>query len=217
MREDLTSKLWEGARDKIRKCHLSLLQDVTDDVSTWKDAFDTLLEAINDERKTNPMFAMEVHLLTQETGFTYDFEDIFEEYFDFIEQKEQWLILIESCDMMMEEFEWNSDKPSQYMFRKGNALQSLERYAEAEAFGKQWLELYPDDLYAAASNAFLLVELGKKEEALALTKKYLGEELVCENPEDTVFMAAVRLFEKTNNAFAKERVAKKIAEYEAMK
>lgn len=217
MRDDLASKIWENAKEEIRKCHLSLLQEVADDVSTWKDAFDTLVNALIDERNTTPSFARELSLLTEETGFTYDFKDILEEYFDFLEEREQWLILIESCDKIIEIFEWKESIPSQYLFRKGNALQKLGRMKEAEAFGKEWLEKYPDDLYAGASNAFLLVELGRKEEALELTKKYMSEELVCENAEDTVFMAAVRLFEMTDDSFAKERVAKKIAEYEALK
>lgn len=217
MRADLSSKIWESAREQICKCHLSLLQESTDDVSAWKEAFDTLMSAIDDERSVTPFFAKELHLLTEETGFTYDFKDIFEEYFDFIEDKEQWLILIESCDRIMDQFEWEENCPSQYMFRKGNALQKMGRYKEAEDFGKEWLETYPEDLYAAASNAFLLISLGKKEEALKLTEKYLAKELICENHEDTVFMAAIRLFEMTDDAFAKSRVAKKIAEYESMR
>lgn len=115
-------------------------------------------------------------------------KDILEEYFDELEKKESWELVVESCDQMIEDFEWSKDTPSQYFFRKGNALLQAGKLKEAEEFGAQWIEQYPNDYYAAASNVFLLLSLGKKEKALEITE----------------------------DGDAKERVAKKIAEYEAL-
>lgn len=175
------------------------------------------MEVIADERVYNASFAKEYSHLSEEAGIEYDFEDIFEEYFDFLEEAKEWELVVESCDKMLEVFAWEELLPSQFMFRKGNALEQLGRLEDALAFGKEWLALYPKDYYGAASNVFLMIAMGKMEEAKELTEQYLGKDLVCDKATDTFFMAATRLYEITEDSHAKERVAKKLAEYESLK
>lgn len=213
---NLHSENWIKTRDAIRKCHLSTLQEELVDVFEWKQAFDLLMGVIKEERRYSSNFALELSDLTKDSGFEYDMKDILEEYFDELEKKDSWELVVESCDQMLEEFEWLKDTPSQYFFRKGNALQHTGKLKEAEEFGAQWLEQYPNDYYAAASNVFLLLSLGKKEKALEITEHCLKQELICDKATDTFFMAATRLYELTEDGDAKERVAKKIAEYEAL-
>ena len=214
MQNELKSGSWGATAEKIRKCHLSLLSSETVKVEDWRDAFFSLIQSINDERKSDPAFACELAQLTEATGITYDFADILEEYFNFLEESKEWDLVIASADELMELFKWENVMPSEYMFRKGNALEQSKRFDEAEAFGQEWLRLYPTDLYAAASNVFLMLELGKMKEAEELTEKYLRDELVCTDDTDTFFMAAYRLYELTDNINAKQRVEKKMAEYQ---
>ena len=216
MLSDLRSPLWPDVNEKMRKCHLSTVMPDEASEADWETAFDLLVLAIKDERKMNPAFAEELTELTDETGNVYGFEDILEEYFDHLEENGKWDKVISSCETMVSLFKWEHKLPSEYMFRKGNALEKSQRYDEAQTFGLKWLEKYPQDLYAAASNVFLMLELKKYDEAQALTEKYLRDELVCDNTSDTFFMAAYRLYELTENINAKERVMKKMTEYQQM-
>lgn len=216
MLSDLKSKLWPDVNEKMRKCHLSTVMPDSASESDWGSAFDLLVLAINDERKLNPAFAEELSELSGETGNVYGFDDILEEYFDHLESREEWDEVISSCDKMISLFKWESKLPSEYMFRKGNALEKSKRFDEAEKFGEEWLAKYPYDLYAAASNVFLKIELKKFAEAEAITQKYLRDELVCDNSSDTFFMAAYRLYEITENINAKTRVIQKMTEYQQL-
>lgn len=216
MTENLNSTLWVDAKEKIRKCHLSALQPQSADVAQWKDAFDALMDAVADERKSVADFAPELYELTAATGFDYDFADIFEEYFDHLEDNEAWQEVIVSCDRILDMFDWRLRAASQYKFRKGNALEHMGKLTEAEEFGKKWLDEDPEDYYAAASNVFLLITMGKIDEAKEITERYLRQDLLCDNTTDTFFMAAYRLYELTDDINAKQRVEKKIAEYNAI-
>ena len=217
MNKELKSKKWEETAKKMQACHLSLLNPDAANTADWRDAFETLVKAIKEERSYNPAFAPEVADLDEETGNTYGFYDILEEYFDFLEDKGDWDDVIASAEEMISLFKWEKKLPSDYMFRKGNALEKARRLNDAEDFGEYWLEHYPQDLYAAASNVFIKAEIGKLDEAEAITKKYLRDDLMCDDDSDSFFMAAYRLFELTNDINAKQRIEKKIAEYQEMK
>lgn len=212
---NLHSKQWPETIEEVRKMHLGALNG---NVSTteWRHAFDMLISAVKDERLENTFFAPEIINLTEETGISYDFEDILEEYFDHLEDVKEWDTIISSCDSLLDLFSWHEVKPSEYMYRKGNALLKSGQLDEAESFGAKWLSDYPDDLYGAASNAFLKITMGKLDEAEALTEKYMSPDLVCNDKTETLFMAAYRLYEMTDNINAKKRVEQKMAEYNAL-
>lgn len=216
MLDDLKCTLWPDVNEAMRKCHLSRVNPASVKEDDWKVAFDLLILAIKEERKLNPSFAAEISELSDATGNEYGFEAILEEYFDHLEEHEEWEEVIASADKIISLFKWEKKLPSEYMFRKGNALEKSKRFDEAEKFGEKWLSEYPYDLYAAASNVFLKIELGKIKEADELTKKYLRDDLQCDNTNDTFFMAAYRLYEITDDINAKQRVEKKMAEYNAM-
>lgn len=209
----LHSTTWEETVESIRKMHLGSLNPESVTESDWENAFNMLVASIEDERKANPYFAPELSNLTDETGIAYNFADILEDYFDHLEEINAWDGVIDSCDKILKLFSWHEAMPSEYMYRKGNALQKAGRLEEAEAFGKEWLSKYPDDLYAGASNAFLLLSMGRIDEAEALTEKYMSDDLVCDDKSSTLFMAAYRLYEMTDNINAKKRVEQKMAEY----
>ena len=216
MKTELKSQKWPEAIKKMHDCHLSLLNPDQAETSDWRNAFETLVRAIKEERSFDPAFAPEFSDLDEATETTYDFYDIMEEYFDFMEEKGEWNDVIESAEEMISLFKWEHKLPSEYMFRKGNALEKSGQLEEAEAFGEYWLKNYPQDLYAAASNVFLKSELGKTDEAMEITKKYLRDDLVCDKESDSFFMAAYRLFELTDDINAKQRIEKKIAEYQEL-
>ncbi|MCR5499126.1 MAG: hypothetical protein K6F31_01885 [Acetatifactor sp.] len=213
MNQELKSKKWEDAVSQMRSCHLSLLDPEKAKTADWKEAFNTLVKAIKEERSFNPAFAPEFCDLDRDTEDTYGFYDIMEEYFDFLEEKGDWEDVIASAEEMISLFKWEKKIPSEYMYRKGNALEKSHRLEEAEDFGEYWLSHYPQDLYAAAANVYIKAELGKLKEAEDITKKYLRQDLVCDNDSDTFFMAASRLFELTDNIDAKQRIEKKVLEY----
>ena len=216
MKTDLTAKSWASTMEQIRKCHLSLIGTTNATTEDWKVAFDSLVSSIKEEKISNVDFANEISDLTSATGSSYDFADILEEYFDHLEENCAWQVVIDSCDEIFSLFKWQTKMPSEYMFRKGNALEKLGKLEEAAKFGEEWLSKYPNDLYAVASNVFLMVEMKKFDRAEELTKKYLTDDLVCDKNTDTFFMAAERLYEITDNINAKQRIEKKIAEYNAM-
>ena len=204
MDKELKSKKWDDAVKKMQACHLSLLNPENAVAADWKDAFNTLVKAIKEERSFNPSFAPEFSDLDAATDNTYGFYDIMEEYFDFLEEKEDWDDVIDSAEEMISLFKWEHKLPSEYMFRKGNALEKSRRLNEAEDFGEHWLKNYPQDLYAAASNVFIKAEVGKVKEAREITEKYLRDDLICDKDSDSFFMAAYRLFELTDDINAKQ-------------
>lgn len=212
----LKSEKWNNAGELLRKSHLSLLDADTTNDEVWKTAFQALVDAIKDERVLNPAFSAELADIDEATEDKYSIIDWLEEYFDKLEADADWDAVVVSSDEVVSLFKWDNAMPSQYKFRKGNALQNSGRLDEAEEFGREWLEEYPYDLNAAASNAFLKVALQKYDEAKDLTEKYLRDDLVCDDATETFFMAAYRLYEMTDDINAKQRVEQKIAEYNAM-
>nr|MCR4790807.1 hypothetical protein [Treponemataceae bacterium] len=186
------------------------------DTKDWRAAFEALASSIKEERKAYPEFASEFTDLTETTGSSYDFTDIIEEYFDHLEENKAWQDVIDSSEELVALFKWEKSMPSQFMFRKGNALEKLGRIDEALEFGEEWLKKYPEDLYAVASNVFINVEMKRFEKADALIEKHLREYMICDKKTDTFLMAAYRLYEVTNNINAKQRLEKKINEYKKM-
>jgi len=216
MKKNLSSTLWPEATKLMKDCHLSLLSAPDGSDIKWREAFSLLIQAIVEERVLDARFALELSELSDDTDSDYSFADIFEEYFDFLEKKEDWIAVVASCNQMLRFFSWKKKFPSEYMYRKGNALLKLGRIEEAEEFGKDWLANFPGDLYAAAANVFLLIKLNRLEEAKHITEKYLDSNLVCDNAYDTFYMAAYRLYEITDDINAKQRVEQKMAEYAEM-
>lgn len=213
MKSSLKCELWSFTLAQIQKCHLSLLNGDSKYDDSWNNAFNNLIVCIRNERKFNDSFAVDISFLTEETGISYDFVEIFEEYFDYLENNKEWDLVVVSAYNLLDTFIWKKTKPSEYLFRIGNAYLQENKLEEAQVFGKRWLEKYPNDLYGVASNAFLLAKLGKEKEALELTNKYLPDDLRCNNEDDSLFLAATRLFELTDDPYAKERINKKIFEY----
>lgn len=216
MDKNLQSKKWGEAVDKMQKAHLSLLNPDSANPADWKDAFDALVKAIKEERSYDPAFSPELKNLDEATGNQYGFKDILEEYFDFLEEKGDWDNVITSSEEIISLFKWEESLPSEYMFRKGNALEKSGRVDEAEAFGDYWLKNYPQDLYAAASNVFIKTEVDKIDEAKRIIDTYLRDDLKCDKDTDSFFMAAYRLFELTDDINAKQRIEKKMTEYREM-
>lgn len=216
MNQNLSASSWHDTMEKIRKCHISLIQETTANVKEWKEAFDALISSIKEERINYPEFAQELSDLTDSTGSSYAFNDILEEYFDYLEENKAWEIIIESSDTLINLFKWEAKYPSEYMFRKGDSLLKLDKLQEAKTFGEIWLKEYPNDLYAVASNVFLLITMGESEKALELTDKHLTRELKCNKTSDTFLMAAYRLYEITSDINAKQRIEAKIAAYNEM-
>ena len=97
MDKELKSKKWDDAVKKMQACHLSLLNPEAAKSADWKEAFNALVKAIKEERSYNPAFAPELSDLDEATENTYGFYDILEEYFDFLEEKEDWDDVIESA------------------------------------------------------------------------------------------------------------------------
>lgn len=212
MAKVLTSADWTKAGEKLRESKLSTLGDSAAS-NSWDEAFKFVVSAVKEERIKDASFAANLCQLDEDTDYQYDLLEMLEKYFDHFEALGQWEKVVEDCNTVIRLFAWKEDMPSQFMFRKGNALEKMKRYDEAEAFGQDWLEEYPDDLYAAASNVYLMLALKKYAEAEKLTKKYLREDLVCDDKSDTFLMAAYRLYEMTNDINAKQRVEKKMADY----
>lgn len=212
MRNTLKSASWKETAEKIRKCHLSTLGDGVD-VSEWKEAFDSLIASVINERLANPTFATELAYLTPDSGIAYDIKDVLNEYFDALEAKEAWDTVIVSAQTLLDTFAWNNFAPSEYKYRIGNALMKSGRLVEAEEFGKKWMKESPNDLFAAASNSFLLMALGRKKEAKDIAAKFLDPNLVCDDETQTVFAAALSLYDATEDKTAKHIIETKIAEY----
>lgn len=213
---ELNSATWKKAGELLKRSKLSTLNSESKDEACWDEAFDLTILSITEEREENPTFAREVYNLDKETDGEYNLLEALEWYFNHLEDNGKWEEVIYSCNRILELFDFIEFLPSEYLFRKGNALEKLGRNEAALKFGKKWLEDYPEDPYAGASNAFLLCSLGRFEEAKAVTEKFLGQELVCDDDKDTIFMAAYRLVEMTDNINAKQRVERKMAEYNQM-
>lgn len=213
MHQGLSATTWKQTMDKIRICHISHLLQNSPGVADWKEAFDLLINSIKEERLNYPDFAKEISDLTNETGSSYSFNDILEEYFDFLENTFSWNEVIDSCDKIIPLFKWEAKSSSEYKYRKGNALLKLKRTEEAKKFNEEWLKDFPDDLYAVTSNILLLISLGELAKALTLTELHLSNDLKCNRITDTFMTAANKLCELTEDENASQQLKEKITEY----
>lgn len=111
----------------------------TDGEECWEEVFDLTIQSILEERESNPDFAQELNQLDEMTDYKYDLLECLEAYFDHMEETEQGEVVIASCDKLFDLFQWKEMRASEFKFRKGNALEALKRYDEAEAITAKYL------------------------------------------------------------------------------
>ena len=166
-----------------------------EDNDCWEKAFELLMEIINEERKSDPEFALQLEMIDEITDYHYDILGWLEDCLDELDMRHQYELLIKMCDKLLSMFEWPEYSSSGYKFQKSDALLSLGREKEALELCREWIEREPDNVLAATACVYALIKKKEYDKAEKLVKKYVPDCSVCTDENYVMFMAACKLYE----------------------
>ena len=153
------------------------------------------MEIVRTERKTNPGFASELSLLDDETDYEHDISGWLEDCLDEIDMWEQHEVLLKMCETLLDLFSWPDNSGSDLKFRKSIVLRRLGRVNEGAKFCEQWLQKEPENIMAATSYVYVLIDIKAYEKAEQLIHAFIPDFSESSEENEIMFLAASRYYE----------------------
>lgn len=206
-------KLWKKFDQLTEKCYDDMA-GIKENAGCWQQAFETLQEIVKNERANDKNFARELYLLDDMTDYVYDVGGWLEDYLDELDMREEYETLLQSCDWLLQNFDWTEGSATDICFAKSTTLAYLGKTQEADAFCEAWMKKEPDNPYAAAAGVY--AKMGVRDFAAAeeIVEKRIGENTVCDEENDVIFIAAEQLYKRTENKKKLKWIQKKLEIYE---
>lgn len=205
--------MWKKYDKLTDKCYDNMI-GVEPDGSCWEKAFDLLMEIVRTERKTNPGFASELSLLDDETDYEHDISGWLEDCLDEIDMREQHEVLLKMCETLLDLFSWPDNSGSDLKFRKSIVLRRLGRVDEGAKFCEQWLQKEPENIMAATSYVYVLIDIKKYERAEQLIHAFIPDFSQCSEENEIMFLAASRYYEVIGDKKKNKQLNKAMKEYD---
>lgn len=206
-------KLWKRF-DKLQEKCMENMAGINKEYDCWAKTFAVIKEIVLRGRAVNKNFARELYLLDEETDYEHEVEGWLEDYFGELEMLGMFELIIESCDWLIANFDWEEDSPTQFYFSKYTAMSEMGKLKEAEDFCMGWLEREPENLYAASACVLAKMENEDFASAEQILDRFLGEDEVCDEETDILFVTAARFYEVVGNQEKLKRVQEILQEYE---
>ena len=118
------------------------------------------------------------------------------------------------CEELIAMFQWREDSPTNLRFHIMIALQEQEKYQEAYTYGERWYQEESDNPYAAAALIYARMGVDDFKGAEEVVERFIPEGTACSEENDVLFGAAEKLYERTGNQAAEERIAKALELYD---
>lgn len=195
------------------RCYENLIESEGDD-SYWLQAFDLMKDLVLEERKKNPNYAPCLELLDDVTDYEYDIQGWVEDCLDEIDMSGDFETVLKMCEDLLTIFAWPGYTGSNIKFRKVATLGVLGRKDEVQEYSKNWLQEEPQNIMAATAGVYVNMDARNWEEAEALVKRFIKKDTKCTPENDSMFVAASRLYQLMGKKREQKKVEKEIMKYE---
>lgn len=209
----MKNKKWKKFETLTGKCYSNMI-GAEKDGGCWVQAFKLLKEIILEERQENKDFASQLEMVDDVTDYEYDIQGWLEDCLDEIDMREQYDVLLEMCDDLLELFDWPEYTGSDIRFRKTIVLKELGRKEEAAEYGEKWIQQEPENIVAAAAGVYAFIGIKTYEAAEELVSRFIFDRSECTEENDIMFTAASKLYEATGNKKEKQQIDKALKEYD---
>lgn len=118
------------------------------------------------------------------------------------------------CRKLLGMFAWKEESPSYIRFLLASALKSQEKAEEALSLCRDWAAKEPDNPYAVAALIYAKINVKDLEGAEETVKQYISDDTVCDEENDVIFAAAVRLYQKNGNKKMEKKMDSAREEYD---
>ncbi len=204
---------WKAFKKLQNKCYGNLADVETDD-SCWIQSFELFKDLILEKRKQDPSYAPQLDILDDMTDFEYDLQGWLEDCLDEVDMSGEFETVLKMCDDLLELFAWPGYTGSDIKFQKVATLGALGRSNEAQKFCKEWLRLEPGNIVAATAGVYVYMDARDYSAAEALVKQFIGKDTDCTLENDSMFVAALHLYQAMGKNKEKRRIDKAIQKYE---
>lgn len=149
---------WHTFEDMTAKCYKTL-DNGSIIKECWYNAFDTLLEIIEEERKKYPDCFGELAEIDQNTEYKYNVQGWVDDYFKKMNALEEYDRIYKDGLRLINAFQWQKQSSAQIKLRVVNAMKRLEMHEAASRYSEEWVDQEPGDMNAL----FAALIFGKKD------------------------------------------------------
>ena len=212
-RQEKMNKQWKVFDELTERCYTDMIRNTVDMVN-WNSSFKLLTEIISDGRAGNPDFAKELYLLDDETDYEHDLQGWMEDYLGELEIREMYAELESVCRKLLGMFAWEEESPSDIRFLLASALEGQGKTQESLNLCREWTAKEPDNPYAVAALVYAKMNVNDLEGAEEIVKQHISDSTVCDEDNDVIFAAAVRLYQKNGNKEMEKKMDNAREEYD---
>lgn len=207
------NRQWKKFDELTERCYTDMIHNTTD-MNNWNSCFKLLTEIISDGRAQDPDFAKELYLLDDGTDYVHDLQGWLEDYLGELDMREMYAELGFVCRKLLEMFAWEEEYPSDIRFLLASALESQGKSEEALGLCSEWASKETDNPYAAAALIYAKINVNDLEGAEEIVKQHISDDTVCDEENDVIFAAAVRLYQKNGNKKMEKKMDNAREEYD---
>ena len=207
------NKQWKVFDELTERCYTDMIRNTVNMVN-WNSSFKLLTEIISDGRAGNPDFAKELYLLDDETDYEHDLQGWMEDYLGELEIREMYAELESVCRKLLGMFAWEEESPSDIRFLLASALEGQGKTQESLILCREWTAKEPDNPYAVAALVYAKMNANDLEGAEEIVKQHISDSAVCDEDNDVIFAAAVRLYQKNGNKEMEKKMDNAREEYD---
>ena len=149
------------------------------------------------------------------TDYEFNFQGWLEDCLDEIDMSGDFETVLRICDDILELFVWPGFTGSDIKFRKVATLGALGKKDEVQEYSKKWLDEEPNNIMAATAGVYVNMDAHKFDEAEKLVKQFIGKNTECTVENDSMFIAALRLYQVMGKTREMKRIDRAIQKYEA--
>ncbi len=149
---------WHIFEDLTAKCYKTLNNDDTIN-ECWYNAFDILLEIIEEEREKYPDHFEELSEIDQNTENKYNVQGWVDDYFKKLNSIKDYDRIYRDGLRLLDAFQWQKQSSVQIKLRVVSAMERLGLHEAANRYSEAWVMEEPDDMNAL----FAALIFGKKE------------------------------------------------------
>ena len=212
-RKKKMNKQWKVFDELTERCYTDMIRNTVNMVN-WNSSFKLLTEIISDGRAGNPDFAKELYLLDDETDYEHDLQGWMEDYLGELEIREMYAELESVCRKLLGMFAWEEESPSDIRFLLASALEGQGKTQESLNLCREWTAKEPDNPYAVAALVYAKMNANDLEGAEEIVKQHISDSAVCDEDNDVIFAAAVRLYQKNGNKEMEKKMDNAREEYD---